>query len=86
MDSKFILRQTSCHVRAFVITPQKKEILWILDLVAQQEEDGFQTLLASVHIIAQEKIVCRRREPTHFKQPDKVRILPVDVTDNLDGR
>ena len=69
-----------------MITPQEKEILWILDLIAQQEEDGFQTLLAPIHIVAQEKIVCRRREPTHFKQSDKVRILPMNVTNDLDGR
>lgn len=68
-----------------MITPQKKEILRIFDLVAKQEEDGFQTLLASIYIVAQEKIICGRREPTHFKQSDKVGILPMNVTDDLDG-
>lgn len=69
-----------------MITPQEKEILWIFDLVAQQEEDGFQTLLASIHIVAQEKIIGGRREATHFKQSDKVGILSMDVTNDLDGR
>lgn len=69
-----------------MIAPEQEEVLRIFDLVAKEEQDGLETLLPSVHVISQEEVVRRRREPTHFEQPDEVRVLPMDVTDNLHGR
>ena len=76
---------TSRDVRALVVPPQQEEVLGVLDLVAQEEKDGLEALLSSVHVVAQEEVVGCRREPAHFEQSDKVRVLPVDVADNLDG-
>lgn len=76
----------SVDARALVIAAQEKEILRILDLVGQQEADGLEGLLASVHIVAEKEIVGLGREATVFEQPEKVRVLTVDVTANLEWR
>ena len=36
---------------ALVISSEKEEVLWVLDLVSEEEADGFQRLLSSVYII-----------------------------------
>lgn len=35
-----------------MVATEKEEVLWVLDLVGQQEADGLQGLLASVHIVS----------------------------------
>ena len=47
-------RRTSRNIRAFVVATEEEEVLGIFDLVAEQEEDGLETLLAPVDIVAQE--------------------------------
>lgn len=74
---------TSCDVGAFVIASQQKEVLGVLDFVAKKKENGFETLFATVDIIAQEKVIGRGRETAHFEQANEVRVLAMDVTDNL---
>ena len=36
---------------ALVISSEKEKVLWVLDLVSEEEADGFQRLLSSVYII-----------------------------------
>jgi hypothetical protein len=69
-----------------VVATKEEEVLRVLDLVAEQKEDSLQTLLATVDVVAEEEVVGRRREAAHFEQADEVRVLAVDVTDDLDGR
>lgn len=52
-----------------VVAPEQEKVFWVFDLVGQQQADGLQRLFPSVHIVAQEKVVCLRREATIFKQP-----------------
>ena len=59
-----------------MITPEQEEIFWVLDFVAQQQEDRLQRLFPSVHIVAQEEIVGGGREPAHLKQTDEIGVLP----------
>ena len=35
-----------------MVATQEEEVLWVLDLVCQQQTDGLQGLLASVHIVS----------------------------------
>eukprot|EP00958_Prasinococcus_capsulatus_P018265 scaffold2128_cov371-Prasinococcus_capsulatus_cf.AAC.4 len=42
---------------ALVISAEQEEVLGVLALVGQQQADGFQTLLPSVYIVAEEEIV-----------------------------
>lgn len=52
-----------------VIPTEQKEILRVFDLIGQQQADGLQRLLATVHIVPQEKVVALWREATILKQP-----------------
>ena len=47
-----------------MVPPEQEEVFWIFDLVGEQQADGLQRLLPSIHIIPQEKIVGLRREAT----------------------
>ncbi len=62
-----------------MVPAQQEEVLGVLDLVGQQQADGLQRLLPSVHIIAQEQIVSLRREAAVLEEPQQVRVLAVDV-------
>lgn len=48
-------------------------------LESQQEADSLKALLAPVHIVPQEQVIGLWRITTILKQPEKVRILAVDV-------
>jgi hypothetical protein len=67
---------TSRHVRTLVVTPEQEEIFWVLDFVAQQQEDRLQRLFPPVHIVAQEEVVGGGREPAHLEQTDEIGVLP----------
>lgn len=63
-----------------VVAPEQEKVLWVFDLVGQQKADGFQGLLPSVHVVAQEKVVRLGREATILKQPQQICVLPMDIT------
>jgi len=42
---------------ALVVSPEEEKVLWVLDFVGQEEADGLQGLLASVHVVAQKQVV-----------------------------
>jgi len=86
MELSELLKRTSRNVGTFVVSPQKEEVLRIFDFVAQQEKNGFQTLLSAINVVAKEEVVCCRWEPAHLEEPDKVGILSMDVTNYLDWR
>lgn len=69
-----------------MIAPEKEKILWILDLVAEQEENRFQTLFSTVYIVSKKQIVGAWREAAHFKQANEVGVLTVHVTNDVHGR
>lgn len=70
--------------RAFVVAAQDEEVLWVLDLVREQKADGLQRLLSSINVIAEEKVVGFRRETTVFEQAQKIIILSMDITADLE--
>ena len=43
-----------------MVSPKHEEVLWILDLVGQQEHNGFKGVLATINIIAEEEIIGSR--------------------------
>ena len=45
-----------------VVPPEQEEVLWVFDLVGQQQADGLQGLLPSVHVVPQEQVVGLRGE------------------------
>jgi hypothetical protein len=69
-----------------VVASQKEEVLRIFDLVAHEEEDCFQRMLASVNVISKEKKVRSRREAAHLEHSDQIGVLTVNIAHNLDRR
>jgi len=68
-----------------VVAAKQEEVLRVLDLVRKQEADNLKALLPSVHVIAQEEVVCVGWEATVIKQTQKIVVLPVDIAYDLDG-
>lgn len=53
-----------------MVASQQKKILRVLDLVSQEQTDCFKRLLASVHVVSEEKVVCVRREASILKESE----------------
>ena len=69
--------------RALVVAAQDEEVLWILDLVREQEADGLEGLLAAVDIVAEEEVVGFGWKSAVLEQSQEVVVLSVDVAANL---
>lgn len=69
----------SVDAGAFVVSAQKEKILWILDLVRQQEANCLQRLLPSIDVISKKQVVAFWRKTSIFKQSQKIIILPVNI-------
>ena len=63
-----------------MVAPEEEEVLWVLDLVGEQEADGLERLLPPVHVVAQEQVVGLGREPSVLEQSQQVCVLPVNIT------
>ena len=51
-----------------VVASQKKEVLFVLYLVCEQEADGLKGLLPSVHIVPEKEVVCIWWEASILKE------------------
>lgn len=69
-----------------MVAAQNEEVLGILDLVGQEQADGFQRLLSTVDVVTKEEVVRLGREATVLEQTQQVIVLAVDVAANLLGR
>ena len=63
-----------------MVPTKEEEVLWVLNLVRQQETNSLQRLLATVHIVPEEQVVGFGGKSSVLKEPQKVIILSVDVT------
>ncbi len=63
-----------------MVAPEQEEVLGVFDLVRQQQADGLQGLLPSVHIVTQEQVVGLWGEAAILEEPQQVCVLSVDVT------
>jgi len=50
-----------------MVSSQKEKILWILYFVAKKQTHRLDRLLSSVYVVAQEKVVRLRGEPSVLK-------------------
>ena len=71
---------------ALVVAPEQEEVLWVLDLVGEQEADGLQRLLAAVNVVPEEEVVGLGREAAVLEEPQEVVVLAVDVAADLERR
>ncbi len=62
-----------------VISSQQKEVLGILDLVAEQQANCFDRLLSTVDVVTQEQVVGLRREATVLEDSQQVVVLAVNI-------
>ena len=69
--------------RALMVATQDEEVLGILDLVREEQADGFQRLFASINVISEEEVVCFWWETAVLEQAEEVVVLAVYVTANL---
>lgn len=69
--------------RTLVIPTQDEEILWILDLVCEKQANCFKRLFASIDVVPKEQIVCFGWEPSVFKEAQKVVVLAMNITTDL---
>lgn len=69
----------SIDLRTLVVSSQQEEVLGVFDLIAEQESNGFYRLLAAVDVVAQEQVVCLRREPAVLENAQQVIVLAMHV-------
>ena len=66
-----------------MVSSQDEEVLRILDFVCQEQADGLERLLASVHVITKEQIIGFRREATVLEQAEEIVVLTVNIATDL---
>ena len=63
-----------------MVPSKKKEVLWIPDLVRQQQASALNGVLPTIHIVAKEEVVGFRRESPYLKQPQQIIVLSMNVS------
>jgi len=69
--------------RALVIAAENKEVLGVLDFVREEQADRFETLLAAVHVVAEEEVVGFWWESAVLEEAEEIVVLSVDVAADL---
>jgi hypothetical protein len=69
-----------------VVAPENIEILRVLDLVREQQADGLQAVLPTVHIVPQKQVVRLGGVATVLEQPQQIVILAVQISADLHRR
>ena len=62
-----------------MVSSQQEEVLGVLDLVAQEQKDGLETLFATIDIVSEEEIVRLGRKTTVLEEAEEVVVLPMDI-------
>ena len=70
---------------ALVVSTKNEEVLGVLDLVREEKANSLETLLATVDIVPEEEVIRLGREAAVLEEAQKVVVLPVNVSANLDG-
>lgn len=73
-------------VGTLVVTTEEKEVFWVFDLVAEKKENRLQRLFTTVDVVAEKEVVGQRREAALGEYTNQVRVLAVDVSNDLHGR
>ena len=66
-----------------MVPTEDEKVLWIPDLVCQQQADCLERLLASVYVVSKEEIVRLWRESTVLEEAKQVIVLAMDVAADL---
>ena len=63
-----------------MVSTKEEEVLWVLNLVRQEETGTLNGVLATIHIVPQKEVICFRRKPPYLKQPQEIVVLSVNVS------
>ncbi len=66
-----------------MITSENEEVFGVLDLVREQQADGFERLFASVNVVAEEEVISFGWEAAIFEQAKQIVVLTVDIATYL---
>lgn len=66
-----------------VVSAKDEEVFGVLDLVREEQADGFQGLLASIHVITEEEVVRFGREAAILEQAEEIVVLTMNVATDL---
>ena len=69
-----------------MVASQEKKVFGIFYFVGEQEADGFQGLLATVDVVAQEQVVGLGWKAAVLEQTQQVSVLAVDVAAYFERR
>lgn len=73
----------SVNRSTLVVATKDEEVFGVFDLVCEEKADSLQRLLATVDVVSEEKVVGLWREATVFEKTQKVVVLAVNITANL---
>jgi hypothetical protein len=62
-----------------VVAPEEEEVLWELELVAEQQHDALDRILAAVDVVPDEEVVGVARVSAVLEYLQQVAVLTVDV-------
>ena len=63
-----------------MVSSEQEKVFWVLDLVAEEENNRFDGLFPAVNVVAEEEVVGFRRETTILKDSKQIIVLAMDVT------
>ena len=66
-----------------MVAAKDEEVFWVLDLVRKQKADGLERLLSSIDVVSEEQVVGFRWETAILEEAQKVVVLAVYITTNL---
>lgn len=67
-----------------VVSSEDEEVLGVFDLVRQKKANGFERLLASIYIVAEEEIVGLGGETAILEQTQQIVVLAMNIATDLD--
>lgn len=79
-DTFIVKSIDSVDTGTFMVAAEDEKVLWVLDLVGEQEGDGLEGLPATVNIVAEEEVVGVWGEAAIFKQPQQIIVLSMNIT------
>jgi hypothetical protein len=75
-----------CDGVALVVASEQEDHVWVLHFVRQQDANGFDALLSSIHEVSdQQKLVRWRSSSTFLKQTEYIIELTMEVSGDLKG-
>ena len=67
-----------------MVTSKDEKVVWILDLVGKKQANSLERLLSTINVVSQEQIIASWWKSPVFKKPEKIVVLAVNVTADLD--